>query len=211
MYRCFFGNYVIDPCWAADYNSTPTRTVLCMPLPWSRDVVRLDTNGLPRPSGPVGHDLGSPWGVQLASGEKCGAVQPDREYRGRVVDHLCDMKSRLVLLGRIHRSREPWAFDSAIATGRGTSRDRPSPCASPGTADPRRPDELVDPPPDPGRACQHAKSSADHNADVRGDALSTAGRTGPGNCFSDLSDRPRIPRFDDLARTLVLLAHPASR
>ncbi len=40
------------------------------------------------------------------------------QYLGRVVDYACGHRYRLVLLRGMHRSREPWSFDSAIWTGK---------------------------------------------------------------------------------------------
>ena len=36
LWRCFRGNTILDPCWQAG-----PRTVLCLPVPWSRQVTRV--------------------------------------------------------------------------------------------------------------------------------------------------------------------------
>jgi hypothetical protein len=117
VYRCFdVGNSVLDPCWA-DRNQAGS--VLCMFEPWSQTVVELDTKGLPASSQPVPKSLSYPWGVKLANGEKCLAAQGAHDqYRGRVIDYSCGKKFRLVLLGGIDQSQEPWTFDSAMWTGK---------------------------------------------------------------------------------------------
>jgi hypothetical protein len=117
VYRCFdVGNSVLDPCWA---DKDHAGAVLCMPSPWSQNVVELDTKALPASTEPVPKSLAFPWGVQLANGEKCLAAQGAHdEYRGRVVDYACGKTYRLVLLRGMHQSQEPWTFDSAIWTGK---------------------------------------------------------------------------------------------
>jgi hypothetical protein len=59
-----------------------------------------------------------PWGVELASGERCTAEQGAHdEFGGRVVDYSCERKGRAddrVLLRGINRSRRRWSIGSAI-------------------------------------------------------------------------------------------------
>jgi len=117
VYRCFdVGNSVLDPCWA---ERKPAGSVLCMPEPWSQIVVELDTKGLAPSSQPVPKSLSFPWGVLLASGQRCVAAQGAHdEYRGRVIDYSCGKTFRLVLLRGVHQAQEPWTFDSAIWNGK---------------------------------------------------------------------------------------------
>jgi hypothetical protein len=116
VYRCFEANSILDPCWADRAHSG---SVLCMQEPWADSVVKLDTgHRLPVSSGrvPAGHAY--PWGVKLTDGEKCLAEQGAHDmFRGRVVDYGCGHTFHLVLLRGMHRSSEPWSFDSATWTG----------------------------------------------------------------------------------------------
>jgi hypothetical protein len=125
VYRCFNDdNTVLDPCWAARglVLDPHHRAVLCMPFPWSRYVVRLDSSGLPPSTQPVPRSLSFPWGVRLANGDNCIALQGAHDqYRGRVVDYACGSGYRLVLLRGMHHSHEPWTFDSAIWDGKSYS------------------------------------------------------------------------------------------
>jgi hypothetical protein len=118
-YRCFFGNFIEDPCWA---DAAVAGSVLCMAQPWSKTVVRIDVNELEPSPSPVPKSLSYPWGVELTTGEKCIAFQGAHDsYRGRVVDYGCDgayLHSGRVLLRGMHRSRPLWSFDSAWWTGR---------------------------------------------------------------------------------------------
>jgi hypothetical protein len=117
-YRCFEANSILDPCWA---DGAHAGSVLCMEEPWSETVVQLDTgHRLPASNYPVPKSLGYPWGVKLANGEKCLAAQGAHDmFRRRVVDYSCGHRFHLVLLRAMHRSLEPWSFDSAVWTGQG--------------------------------------------------------------------------------------------
>jgi hypothetical protein len=114
-YRCFEANSILDPCWA---DAAQAGSVLCMEEPWSPIVVQLDTgHPLSASNYPVTKSLAYPWGVKLANGQECGAVQGAHDmFRGRVVDYFCGHGFHLVLLRGMHKSHEPWSFDSAIWT-----------------------------------------------------------------------------------------------
>jgi hypothetical protein len=67
-YRCFVGNQILDPCFAAP--GAPT-TVACLPDPWSPARVVTLTGPLPA-AGPVA--VARPWALELANGARCTAV-----------------------------------------------------------------------------------------------------------------------------------------
>jgi hypothetical protein len=117
-YRCFFGNFIEDPCWA---DAALPGSVLCMTQPWSTTLVRIYVDELEPTTYPVPKSLGYPWGVELTTGEKCIAFQGTHDaYRGRVVDYGCNaayLHGGRVLLRGMHRSRPLWSFDSAWWTG----------------------------------------------------------------------------------------------
>ncbi len=116
-YRCFFGNYVEDPCWA---DVTDPGSVLCLTQPWAKSVIRIYVPTLESDSYPLPRGLGYPWGVELNDGERCLAVQGAHdEYRGRVIDYSCgiDYVGR-VLLRRMHFTQPLWSYDSAFWTGK---------------------------------------------------------------------------------------------
>lgn len=118
-YRCFFGNYIADPCWV---DATDPGSVLCMTQPWSKTVVRVYVIELEPSSEPVPKGLSYPWGVELTDGEKCVAFQGAHdEFEGRVVDYGCGgayLHGGRVLLRGLHRSGPLWSFDSAWWTGK---------------------------------------------------------------------------------------------
>jgi hypothetical protein len=74
-WRCFLGNYILDPCFSNQANAT--RFVLCAESPWSR-LVRLKlTKALPlslanketgRPTAKA------PWAIELIGGTRCTAL-----------------------------------------------------------------------------------------------------------------------------------------
>jgi hypothetical protein len=58
--------------------------------------------------------------VGLTDGQDCLAAQGAHdEYRGRTVEYYCSAHPAVVLLGGMHRARQPWTFDSAAATSSG--------------------------------------------------------------------------------------------
>jgi hypothetical protein len=90
VYRCFADDGVYDPCWAVVSSKTPTGSVLCMALPWSKSAVRIVTTGLPSVAGNFQTDLDYPWGVRLVTGENCVALQgAHSDYNGHVIDYYC--------------------------------------------------------------------------------------------------------------------------
>jgi hypothetical protein len=118
-YRCFFGNYVVDPCWA---DNAVAGSLLCMTQPWAKSLTRIDVDELEGTTEPVPTSTSYPWGVELTTGEKCVAFQGAHgEYRRRVIDYGCnnvyDHAGRVLLRG-MHRSGPLWSFDSAWWTGK---------------------------------------------------------------------------------------------
>lgn len=124
VYRCFTDdNSVLDPCWAAHvpYDPSP-HALLCMPAPWSTDVVLLDSKALQPSTYPVPSQLAYPWAVQLTNGLQCIAVQGAHDrYNSRVVDYSCGRPERLVLLRGIDQNHPLWTFDSARRIRLGTN------------------------------------------------------------------------------------------
>ena len=116
-YRCFFGNYIADPCWV---DATTPGSVLCMTQPWAKTAIRLFGSILEYSFEPVPKRLNYPWGVELSTGERCVALQGAHdEYRRRVVDYSCgiDYVGRVLLRG-MHFTQPLWSFDSAFWTGK---------------------------------------------------------------------------------------------
>lgn len=69
-YRCFAGNTILDPCFAAPGPTDP-RTIACVADPWSPATVLRLTKRLPAatPTPAAPH----PWAIVLAGGARCVA------------------------------------------------------------------------------------------------------------------------------------------
>lgn len=111
VYRCAFGHFVVDPCWA-DPRSQARRSVVCLDSPWQRRaiVITLDTS-LRRRTPKPRVDWRFPWGLVLADGTRCEAYQGAHSSVGdRVLDYFCDDRKTQVLRG-IDQSAQPWTVD----------------------------------------------------------------------------------------------------
>jgi len=125
LYRCAAGRVIYDPCWRDEENpSSPA--VLCQVQPWDKSVIRLRLGGklepvLGRPRDP---GAGAPWGLQLASGERCVAVQGAHEVTsgGRAFDYYCLSRAgkpdQRALLRGFDRSRPRWRVTSTTYDSR---------------------------------------------------------------------------------------------
>jgi hypothetical protein len=120
LYRCSVGHWIYDPCWRDDENpSSPA--VLCQAQPWDTGVIRirLGDRGLDPVLGkPRDPGSGAPWGLQLASGERCVAVQGAHEVAdsGRAIDYYCLTRAgkpdRRALMRGFDRSQPRWRVTS---------------------------------------------------------------------------------------------------
>ena len=109
-YRCFADNSLYDPCWAA---RAAAPTVLCLPFPWSTTDIRLEV-GAPLSVIPAEPGTNEPWGVELASGQRCELLQGAHSlFAGRVVDYYCN--AQLSLLRGLNRTAPVWR--AASVTG----------------------------------------------------------------------------------------------
>lgn len=115
-YRCFAKNAIYDPCWA---EKAATPTVLCLPYPWSRSEVILEVRGrLGTIPSQDGAGLAEPWGVELASGQRCLLAQgAHTEFAGHVIDYYCSAK--LWLLRGLSENGPVWRASSVIVAKSG--------------------------------------------------------------------------------------------
>lgn len=116
-YRCFAGNYVIDPCWVA----ANKHYVDCLTAGWSHAVWRLhvtkgyDNEGYNRRHGGRGND---PWGVQTVSGARCGWLQGATGTVGKYrINYGCGKSPKTVLIGNVNRRPATWTIRKAHDTG----------------------------------------------------------------------------------------------
>lgn len=118
-YRCSgtTNHSIYDPCWA---EGSPAKSVLCLDSPWSTSPTRLTLSGpltaLPPPGPAV-----PPWGLQLANGLKCTAVQGAHgQFNGRAIDYYCGgTYTGPVVLHGIDLSRPVWVARTATPNGAG--------------------------------------------------------------------------------------------
>jgi hypothetical protein len=121
-YRCFAGNLIYDPCWTDNgYGLAPA--VVCERRPWETSItaLTLENGGLEPFFGAAPSPAHmEPWGIQLATHERCTALQGAHDgFDGgkRIVDYACQKPNgRLdnrVLLRGINRSHRAWLITSA--------------------------------------------------------------------------------------------------
>jgi hypothetical protein len=105
LYRCFRGNFIMDPCWS---NAGGT-AVFCLASPWSHSVTRLRlTRRLPKTS-PGRSNL---WGLTLQSGLRCEEPGGTHDrWHGHDVNYDC--QRHWVLLDSPDRSHPAWSILTA--------------------------------------------------------------------------------------------------
>lgn len=114
VYRCFSHGRVLDPCWM-DPRFRERRHLLCLQLPWERILSSVVLHRPPTlPPKPANITRGHPWGVQLATGERCVAVQGAHSFfRGRPVDYVCPGTKVSVLRG-LDQSKGIWTATTVL-------------------------------------------------------------------------------------------------
>jgi hypothetical protein len=116
-YRCFAGSSLYDPCWAARATAP---TVLCLPVPWSTSDIRLEV-GAPLSAIPAEPGTSEPWGVELASGQRCVLLQGAHSvFAGRVIDYYCN--ASLSLLRGLTKTAPVWRAASVTGTAGNQAR-----------------------------------------------------------------------------------------
>jgi hypothetical protein len=115
--RCFVGNLGHDPCWAIKTPGLPGRAI-CLTAPWLKSVLVVTTRRFLPPTTPTGRIfLAGPWGVELTSGEHCGATgSMPYTYDGSQVDYYCTPSS-LRLLDYPDRKSGIWTFRAVRQVG----------------------------------------------------------------------------------------------
>ena len=111
LYRCFVGNQILDPCWAAGH-----RTVLCLVEPWSRQVVRVRLTAKLPAQQAFGHRV---WGLQVGDGvrTRCtAAMGATGTVAGRPVSYVCE-RGWMLLGERADRSSATWTMATAQRVG----------------------------------------------------------------------------------------------
>ncbi|MGH2860126.1 MAG: hypothetical protein ACRDLT_01320, partial [Solirubrobacteraceae bacterium] len=106
-YRCFEGNLIHDPCFAASPHAT---SVVCFLDPWHAVTVLHLTRGLPRPAAaPKGSPL--PWAIVTTDGRRCVFMTGATALvGGERVNYGCT--NRTYLLGNPDTRQPLWTIRS---------------------------------------------------------------------------------------------------
>ena len=106
-YRCFQGNAIHDPCFAATAHA---RSVACFIDPWTPVTVLRLTKALPKHGPLLGRAL--PWAIETVDGRRCtyltGATAP---MGGERINYGCTDRSYLI--GGPDESRPLWTIRSS--------------------------------------------------------------------------------------------------
>lgn len=111
-WRCFLGNFILDPCFSNGRSSQPY--VVCPAAPWSSRVTLLRlTKRLPLSMANKGNDsLAIPWGVATAGGKRCTAVTGTTSpVAGKLIRYYCQGGG--VLTGWPDRRAPLWTISFA--------------------------------------------------------------------------------------------------
>jgi hypothetical protein len=111
-WRCFAGNYILDPCWA---ESGGVLRVVCQGIPWVKTVYRLN---LSEPLEKVVPYKNSPaWGIRLETGNRCGFAEgATNVIDGLRLNYACQ-RNNVWLAGWIIRTRNPWRIHTVVQAG----------------------------------------------------------------------------------------------
>jgi hypothetical protein len=115
-YRCFSGNFVIDPCWVMKQK----HFVACLPDAWSHKVTRLHvTQGYDNEGFGSLTQVSDPWGVRKVNGTRCSLLQgATGAVHGKRISYGCTRTTYLI--GNVHKKSALWT----ILRGRSTSGGR---------------------------------------------------------------------------------------
>lgn len=107
-WRCVAETQIYDPCFIKEYGSQ--KEAVCPKSPWLKDSVQIKLDKPVDNSAHLSLDMSEafPWAMELATGEKCQAVDEGEVYDGLQVHYLCD--NQTVLVGRVQRCNPQWSI-----------------------------------------------------------------------------------------------------
>ena len=114
-WRCVAETQIYDPCFIKEYSEH--KEAVCPKSPWLADsvLIKLDKPVNNSQHTPLDMAEAFPWAVELATGEKCQAVDEGEEYDGLQVHYLCN--NQTVLIGRVQRCDPQWSILHRTANG----------------------------------------------------------------------------------------------
>jgi len=110
-WRCFSGNYVLDPCFSSTHDPG---IVVCPEAPWLKNGVKIRlTKPLARANG--NHSAPSqglrPWALELYDGRRClFAGGATNVVEGQRLNYFCGAGSQEGLWGLPDRASAPWTI-----------------------------------------------------------------------------------------------------
>lgn len=119
-WNCVADNKVYDPCFVLPYGSH--MEAVCPEAPWSSKGVKIKVTAPLDNKEHVPLDMSRtyPWAIQLSTGEKCQAVNTNKEYDGLPVHYQCEGNSELI--GHVQRCDNPWKILKHAANGVDTAQ-----------------------------------------------------------------------------------------
>jgi hypothetical protein len=116
VYRCSSGSGIYDPCWS-DYSIA--NVMSCLLEPWSKSIVRIHTvPGAVLPASNYSGARDEPWGIELATGERCLALQGAHDsFNGLIVDYGCTRDNHALLRG-LDRRTQTWRIRAVHYDGK---------------------------------------------------------------------------------------------
>lgn len=119
-WRCIAEGKVYDPCFMKVYGTH--HDVICPDFPWSGKSVKITVSTPLDNSQHRTLDMSRtyPWAVELATGEKCQAVDSNEIYDGLPVRYQCENDSKL--FGYLQRCATTWKILQHSASGVTTAK-----------------------------------------------------------------------------------------
>jgi hypothetical protein len=119
-FRCIAEGRVYDPCFIKSYDSG--KEAVCPASPWIKEGIMLSLSSPADNSQHTLLDMAEtyPWAIELATGDKCQAIDEGQVYDGLEVHYQCN--SQTVLIGRVHRCKANWSILQKTASGVSTAQ-----------------------------------------------------------------------------------------
>ncbi|VEG89617.1 hypothetical protein [Legionella spiritensis] len=118
-WRCIAAGKTYDPCFVRKFGSH--LEAVCPASPWAGNGVLVKLDRPADNNDLVELDMSKtyPWAVELATGEKCEAIDDDETYDNLPVRYRCD--SQTVLIGHLQRCKATWTILQRGITGQVTT------------------------------------------------------------------------------------------
>ncbi|BCA96470.1 hypothetical protein TUM19329_28310 [Legionella antarctica] len=114
-WRCMADGKIFDPCFVKPSNSKTE--VICPQSPWVSDSVQIEVGSPLENENHVTLDMSRvyPWGIELANGEHCEAIEPNEVYDSMPVRYRCSNQN--ILIGHLQRCKATWSMLAKTSEG----------------------------------------------------------------------------------------------